>query len=198
MAIVIDAAYPASGGHLLPTPAPDLLPDCGHPQIPLPTQSRRTAALAGWSVLAIGLAFAEAIARLGARALATVGQGLSLAEWIALAGSVLVFTWFEGYRALHRRFVPAVVARAFEVAGRSSGVLGWAAAPLRTLSLLGASRRDLVRAWVSVALITLAVLVVRALPFPWRGIVDAGVSSALLLGLCSMLVRFFASVAPRG
>jgi hypothetical protein len=148
-------------------------------------------------VLAIGLTFAEAIHRLGERALATVQEGLTPAEWIAFGGSVLVFTWFEGYRALHRRFVPAVVNRAFEVAGRSRGVLGFLAAPLRSLSLLDAGRRELVRAWVSVALIVLAVLVVRALPSPWRGIVDAGVSSALLLGLCSMVVRFLVQAAPR-
>src|SRR6187549_3081181 len=144
MATVIGAAYSAPGGHTVPTPAPALLPDCGHPQIPLHAHSRRTVALAGWSVLAIGLAFAEAIARLGARALATVQEGLTPAEWIALSGSVLIFTWFEGYRALHRRFVPAVVDRAFEVAGRSRGVLGFLAAPLRSLSLLDASRRELV------------------------------------------------------
>lgn len=197
MAIVFGAAYPASGGHPMPTPAPAQLPDCGHSQIPLRSHSRRTVALAGWSVLAIGLAFAEAIARLGARALATVREELTPAEWVAFAGSVLVFTWFEGFRALHRRFVPAVVDRAFEVAADSRGVLGWAAAPLRTLSLLDANRRDMVRAWVSVGLITLAVLLVRVLPSPWRGIVDAGVSSALLLGLCSMVVRFVASAGPR-
>jgi len=195
MTIVVGVAYPAPG-HPMPTPpAPDL-PDAGHPRFPLRSTSRRTVALAGWSVLAIGLAFAEAIARLGARAVATIQAGLTPAEWIALAGSVLVFTWYEGYRALHRRFVPAMVTRAFETAARSKGVLGWLTAPLRTLSLLDASRRELVRAWLSVALITLAVFVVRVLPMPWRGVVDAGVSSALLLGLCSMLVRFFVAVRP--
>ena len=56
---------------------------------------------------------------------------------------------------------------------------------LEVACLLGGTRRELVRAWVGVGLITLAVFLVRALPMPWRAIVDAGVSSALLLGLCA-------------
>ncbi|HVE82613.1 MAG TPA: hypothetical protein VND93_07185 [Myxococcales bacterium] len=136
------------------------------------------------------MAFAEAVARLGVRALHLVREGLSPLEWVALAGSVLLFTWFEGHRALHRRFVPAVVTRALQVGAGTRGVLGWLAAPLRTLSLWGAGRRELARAWLSVLLITLAVLVVRTFPMPWRGIVDAGVASALLLGLCSLVLRF--------
>jgi hypothetical protein len=148
--------------------------------------------VAGWSVLAIGLAFAEAIARLGARAAAAVREGLSPAEWAALAGSVLVFTWFEGYRSLHRRFTPAVIRRAFEAGRDSAGALGVLRAPLRALSLVG-ERREVARGWAAVALITLAVFVVRALPSPWRGIVDAGVTSALLLGLCSLVTRFAAA-----
>jgi len=191
MTIVFDAAYSASG-HPVPPVGPDLLPDWRRPLLPLPSTSRRTVALAGWSILAIGLAFAEAIARLGARAAAGIRGGLSPGEWVALAGSVLVFTWFEGYRSLHRRWVPAAVRRAFEVAATSAGALGFLAAPLKALGLLGGTRRQLVRAWAGVGLITLAVFLVRALPMPWRAIIDAGVSSALLLGLCSLVMRFLA------
>src|SRR5262249_30204441 len=105
MTTVIGAAYPASG-HPVPNQAPAPLPNwSGHPL------SSRTVTVAGWPILAIGLSFAEAIARLGAKAVTLVRAGLSPAEWIALAGSVLLFTWFEGHRALHRRFVPAVVRR---------------------------------------------------------------------------------------
>jgi hypothetical protein len=187
MTIVVGAAYPASGYPVPPT------------LLPLPSSSpRRTVALAGWSVLAIGLAFAEAIARLGARALDGVFGGLSLTEWVAFGASVLVFTWFEGYRSLHRRWVPAVVHRSFEIAAQPAGVLGWLAAPLKALGLLGGTRRELVRAWVGVGLITLAVFLVRALPMPWRAIVDAGVSSALLLGLCSLVLRFLAVARAKG
>src|SRR3954469_1013938 len=124
MTIVVDAAYAASG-YPVPNAGPALLPDWRHPLLPLPSSSRRTVALAGWSILAIGLAFAEAIARLGARALTGVRGGLSPAEGVALAGSVLVFTWFEGYRSLHRRWVPDAARRAFEVAAQSAGVLGF-------------------------------------------------------------------------
>jgi hypothetical protein len=153
MTIVVDAAY-AAPGYPVPNAGPALLPDWRHPLLPLPSSSRRTVALAGWSILAIGLAFAEAIARLGARALEGMRGGLSPAEWVALAGSVLLFTWFEGYRSLHKRWVPAAVRRSFEVAARTAGALGWLVAPLRSLGLVGGTRRELVRAWAGMGLIT--------------------------------------------
>jgi hypothetical protein len=55
------------------------------------------------------------------------------------------------------------------------------------MSLVGAPRRTLARAWLGVALIVLAVLVVRSLPEPWRGIVDAAVAAALLVGLFAIV-----------
>ncbi len=45
------------------------------------------------------------------------------------------------------------------------------------------------RAWLGVALIVLAVLVVRGMPTPWRGIVDAAVAAALSSGLCAILAQ---------
>lgn len=179
---------------------PDLLPDRTHrspssaPALSLP--SRRQHVIAGWSILAIGMTFVEAIARLGARAVEAVQLGLTPAQWAAFVASVLTLTWFEGYRALHRRFAPAVVGRALDTGARAAGVLGFLGAPFRALSLYGASRKEMTRAWLSVALIILAVVVVSSLPPVWRGIVDAGVASALTLGLCSLVGRFVLAIRP--
>jgi hypothetical protein len=67
----------------------------------------------------------------------------------------------------------------------------WASvlAPLFAMSLVFDTRKAIARAWMGVALIVLAVLAVRLLPHPWRGIVDAGVASALLWGLGAMGLR---------
>jgi hypothetical protein len=54
--------------------------------------------------------------------------------------------------------------------------------------LVGAPRPTLARAWLGVAGIVLAVLLVRALPDPWRGIIDLAVAAALAWGLL-VLVR---------
>jgi hypothetical protein len=147
--------------------------------------------VAGWAVGAVALTFVEAIARLGDRALATAAAGLAPGEWAALAASVALFGWGEGHRALARRFVPGVVARSFALADRRPGALAILAAPLHALALVG---RGAARAWLGVALIVAAVLAVRALPAPWRGIVDGGVAVALVWGLGALLSRFVAEL----
>jgi hypothetical protein len=62
-------------------------------------------------------------------------------------------------------------------------------APLYGLSLIGASPRNVLRAWCLSAAILVAVLVVRTFPEPWRGITDLAVASALVWGLAAMAAR---------
>ena len=114
--------------------------------------------------------------------------GLDPVEWVAFLLLAAAFVYGEGVRALGRRWVPAVVARAREL-GPQSPLWQRVLAPLYAMSLVGASRVVLARAWVGVALIVLAVLVVRALPDPWRGIVDGAVALALSWGLVVIVRR---------
>jgi hypothetical protein len=46
----------------------------------------------------------------------------------------------------------------------------------------------LLHAWGGIALIVIAVFAVRAMPEPWRGIVDCGVCAALAWGFGAILV----------
>ena len=156
--------------------------------------SAREIGIAGWAVAGVCLLFLEGIVRLGARAVALVQGGLDGPEWLALVLVVALFTYGEGHRALERHFAPAVVARALSAGARLSGCLPVLAAPLHAMSLVGAERRALGRAWAGVALIVLAALGVRALPSPWRGVVDAGVASALAWGLVAIVAQFFAAI----
>lgn len=150
---------------------------------------RRTLLVATWAVGVIAVGFVEAIARLGARAWETVSAGLTPLHQAALVGVIVAFVYGEGMRALARRFVPHVVERAFR-AGDDVSLRAAVLAPAFAMSLHGASPRSVARAWAGVALIVVAVFLVRALPEPWRGIVDAGVASALSWGLGALVLRF--------
>ena len=142
----------------------------------------RSTAVYWWAVAGVCALFAEAIVQLGRRGIATLRAGLEPEEWLALVLLSAAFLYGEGVGALERRWVPGLVARAREL---SAGSARWqrALAPLYAMSLVGAERKSSGRAWLGVGLIILAVLLVRALPEPWRGIVDFAVALALLWGL---------------
>ena len=134
-----------------------------------------------WALLGVALLFAVAIARLGARGLATVQAGLEPVAWLALLALTVTFVYTEGIRALQRRWGPHMLRRTTLL--RTEPRL-WIhlLAPLYALSLIAAPRRQLARAWAGLLAITAAVLVVRALPEPWRGIIDLAVALALTWG----------------
>jgi hypothetical protein len=156
-----------------------------------------------WTVSTFGLALfgftlAEATFRLGERALETLHEGMSLPQYALFALSVIAFGYGEGYRALHRRFVPHVIARAIELAKSDNrGVRGFLIAPLYVLDLVQTTPRALRVAWLSIALIVLAVVLVRELPDPYRGIVDGGVAVALSIGLMSLLFNYVVAVRKK-
>jgi hypothetical protein len=153
-----------------------------------PPLSARGLVVAAWAIGAIALSLVEAIWRLGARASATLRAGLEPLEWAALIFVVALFLYGEGVRALQRRFVPHVVTRTVAVA-RSGGAASALLAPLYAMSLVHDAPRAVARAWAGVALIVLAVVAVRELPEPWRGVIDAGVASALSWGLGALLLQ---------
>lgn len=149
--------------------------------------------IAGWGVLAVAATFVEAIARLGGRACRELSGDVTAGQWAALIVLTIMMAYVEGYRALQRRFVPSVVARAHEAA-RSQRHLWWILAPLYALSLVGAPSRTIARVLVGIAMIVICVLLVRELPTPWRGICDGAVAVALAWGLISLIACFAGTV----
>jgi hypothetical protein len=156
-----------------------------------------------WGVSSFGLGvvaltLAEASVRLGVRAVLTVHAGLTAAQYALLALSVIAFGYGEGYRALHRSFVPHVIERATTLARSDQrGLRSWLTAPLYMLCLVQAEPRVLRRGWLSVFLICCAVVIVREVPEPYRGIVDAGVAVALGIGLFSLICGYIAAVRSK-
>ncbi len=118
----------------------------------------------------------------------TVAGGLAPLEWVALVLIAFAFAYGEGVRALARRWVPQMDRRAREL-GPAAALRHKLMAPLYAMSLVGASPRTLVRAWVGVVLIVAAVFIVRALPEPWRGIVDLSVAIALTIGFARIVLE---------
>jgi len=138
-----------------------------------------------WTLAGVAAVLGVAVVRLGARAVETLRTGLTGPEWVALLLLTGLFVYGEGIRALERRWVPFVVDRARSVSGRA---LPWRLlGPLYGMALVSTSGRLLLRAWAGVTAIVAAVLLVHALPEPWRGVIDFAVAAALLWGVIALL-----------
>jgi hypothetical protein len=93
--------------------------------------------------------------------------------------------YFEGYRGFQLRFSPRAVVRA-----QTLGQAPWwcrLLAPLYCMGMVHATRRRLAGTWGMIAGIVMMVLLIRWLPQPWRGAVDAGVVVGLSWGVLSIL-----------
>jgi hypothetical protein len=142
--------------------------------------------LIAWGVLGVVALLVQALWRLTPIALEALGSGLTPLQWTITGAWVAINAHAEGYRGFHRRFSPRVVARARWLADNPRPWLA-VLAPVFCMSLVHASRRGLIVARVLLLGIVAIVAVVRLLPQPWRGIVDAGVVVGLGLGLLSLL-----------
>jgi hypothetical protein len=157
------------------------------PPVTMTPAAGRAGNLAGaWAVMGVSALFARASWQLGQRGAATVSAGLEPVEWLALGALTLLFVYGEGYRALQRKWVPHVFSRIRRLQQEKVTVYR-VLAPLYAMSLVGAAPRSMLRAWLGVAAIITAVLVVSRFPEPWRGIVDVSVASALVWGLAAIL-----------
>lgn len=139
---------------------------------------RRADAAAWWAVAGVVLLFSNAAIRLGMRGVETMSGGLTAGQWLVLLLVTAIFVYGEGVLALQRKYVPRLLRRVAEIR-RERRVLPRLLAPLHALMLVYAPAVTLARAWAGIAAITLAVLIVRGFPEPWRGIVDFAVAAAL-------------------
>jgi hypothetical protein len=139
-----------------------------------------------WGVLGVGLLFATASFRLGARGFHTIGAGLSPGQWLLLVLLTIGFVYGEGILALQRKYVPKVMVRVELLRGERRW---WyrLLAPLHAMSLIGAPSRTLLKAWAGVGAIVGAVVIVRSFPEPWRGITGFAVAAALAWGAAVLL-----------
>jgi hypothetical protein len=111
---------------------------------------------------------------------------LGLGHWLAVGASLAFFGYTEGYKAFQRQFSPRVVARGLSLL-HDPPPTRVVLAPLFCMGFFGATRKRLVVSWSLALGIVVLVQLVRALPQPWRGIVDLGVVAALGWGAIAIL-----------
>ena len=94
--------------------------------------------------------------------------------------------YFEGYRGFQKAFAPRVVARTQYLA-RNPTALELLLAPMFAMGLIRATKKRLLVSWWLLIGVTFLVLMVRLLPQPWRGLVDAGVVLGLSWGCLAIV-----------
>ena len=109
-------------------------------------------------------------------------------HWTVLGVNTVFMAYSEGYRGFHMSFAPRVVARARELS-KSPRLLAVLLAPFFCAGYFGMEwKRQRIVYGLTVGIILLVILV-RELPQPWRGIVDAGVVVGLSLGILSVMIH---------
>lgn len=138
-----------------------------------------------WGVGGVIAVLLQAVSRLLPRALEALPT-LGALEWAVVGLWVAFMAYVEGWRGFHLRFAPRVAARALHL-GRHPDAVAVALAPAYCMSLFHSTRRQLIVSWALLLGIVALVVLVRQLPQPWRGIVDAGVVVGLGIGTASLL-----------
>lgn len=140
-----------------------------------------------WGITGISWLLGSAIYRLTAVAFDAFSPNLLWYHWITLVLVVGFMAHSEGYRGFQKGFSPRVAARAKYLVAQPN-LIRTILAPLFCMGYFHATRRRKITS-ISVTLgIILIILLVRLLPQPWRGIIDAGVVVGLVWGLTSMLI----------
>ena len=133
----------------------------------------------GWVIWLLG----RAVVRLTPIAIAPWQDESMNATHKALYIAWLLFNGYaEGYRAFQKKFAPRVVSRAVYLAHHPTPLRLVLALPF-CMSLFHAKRRQRIVSWTFIAVLILVIVAVRALPQPWRGIIDGGVVFGLGWGV---------------
>lgn len=158
--------------------------------------SRISALGAAWGILGVVGILGFAIVRLAPIAADALGGTYPLGSlhWLAVAASLAFFGYTEGYKAFQRQFSPRVVARGLSLL-EPAPPLRLVLAPFFCMGFFGATRRRMIVSWTLTAAIVALVVGVRALPQPWRGIIDLGVVLALGWGAVAILAIAVKAVA---
>ena len=148
-----------------------------------------------WGVGGVILLLSTALFRLGPYAMELQHVQLDGLHWAALTFSIVFMAYAEGYRGFYQQFSPRVVMRAASV-GRSTEWHHILLAPLFCMGFIHATRARKIVAFSLTTMIICFIILVRLMPQPWRGIIDAGVVVGLAIGILSLV--YFVIVAIKG
>lgn len=150
---------------------------------------------AAWGALGFAALLVFAIVRLSGVIVAGAAERWEWTHWTLAALNAVFMAWSEGYRGFQLRFSPRTAARVKWLRHHPTLVRGLLA-PLFVMAFFGAPRGRVVATWVLAAAIVVAIVVVHALPQPWRAALDIGVVIGLGWGLATFgwwLWRVFAA-----
>ena len=143
-----------------------------------------------WGILGLTLIFGRGLICLYPYVEELPGSTFVWFHWIALAASLLFMGYAEGYKGFHLKFSPRAAARARYLRENPTPARV-AFAPLFCMGFFHATRKRKIVAYSLTTMIVLLIVLVRELPQPWRGIVDAGVLLGLGWGLVSVWIFTF-------
>ncbi len=138
-----------------------------------------------WGIGGVLLLLSFAIYRLAPMALALENSPMSQVHWFALLVSVTYMAYAEGYKGFHLGFAPRVVVRARYLADNPR-LIHVLLAPLFCMGYIYATKKRQILSFALTMMIICFVLLVRLVPQPWRGILDAGVLAGLAFGIASI------------
>jgi hypothetical protein len=157
----------------------------------------KTKLVAVWGVALVSALLLRAVGRLTPLALEPLREPLAGWVIVAYALSIAFNGYAEGYRAFQLRFCPRVVSRAIYL-GRTRNPLHVILALPFCMSLFHSTKRQMIVSWIFVAAIATIVVLIRWVPQPWRGVIDAGVVVALGWGVLVMWWQLAVFLAGRG
>lgn len=152
---------------------------------------------AAWAVVGLSAVLVDAASRLAKLSLLALEFDWNAGHWAAFALNTVFMAWSEGYRGFQQNFSPRCAARTLYL-HRNAGLVSGLLAPLFIVGYFGAERRTRIVAWVGTIAIVILVILVRALPQPWRGIIDFGVVVGLSWGLASFWYMVWRAFSDSG
>ena len=150
-----------------------------------------------WATVGLSALLLYAIARLSMVVADGAVGSWDWRHWAVAAGNAVFMVWSEGYRGFQLRFSPRSAARVKWLLHHASGV-STALAPLFAMGYFNATRRRMVGVYGLTAFVVGAIIVVHALPQPWRAVLDVGVVIGLAWGFASFLWSLKRTFATAG
>ena len=150
-----------------------------------------------WATVGLGALLLYAIVRLSIVVADGAMATWDWRHWAVAAANAVFMAWSEGYRGFQLRFSPRSAARVKWLLYHAATV-STVLAPLFAMGYFNATRRRMVGVYGLTAFVVGAIIVVHALPQPWRAVLDVGVIVGLAWGVASFLWSLKRTFATAG
>lgn len=150
-----------------------------------------------WATLGICGLLLFAIVRLSMVVMDGAASSWDWRHWAVAAANAAFMAWSEGYRGFQLRFSPRSAARVKWLLHHASG-LSTVLAPVFAMGYFNATPRRMAGVYGLTVFVVGAIVVVHALPQPWRAALDIGVVIGLAWGAVSFLWSLKRTLATPG